>query len=157
MTTRDPLEDTELTLLLGLAFQSVLTEFTARLEAAGHHGLRPVHGMLLQALKASPATSTELADHLGVTKQAAGQIVDGLERRGYVERLPHPAGGRRKLVALTPRAEEHLRVAGQVLHELEAELADRLAGAGLDLPRTELAAIVRGLSGERVPPLRPGW
>ncbi|MBW1596000.1 MarR family transcriptional regulator [Streptomyces sp. JJ38] len=103
------------------AFQSVLTEFTAHLEAAGHHGLRPLHGMLFQALRAGPATSTEPAEHLGITKQAAGQIVDGLEGRGYVERLPHPAGGRRPSTgyhrsgptgeALTPQPAGSVRLA----------------------------------------------
>ncbi|MFZ3561967.1 MarR family transcriptional regulator [Streptomyces sp. BH055] len=39
-------------------------------------------------LKGSGATSSELAEGLGVTKQAAGQIIDDLEQRGYVERRP---------------------------------------------------------------------
>ncbi|MER5476652.1 MarR family transcriptional regulator [Streptomyces sp. NPDC002734] len=156
-TTHDPLERTELTFLLGMAFQLVLTEFVNRLDAAGYDDLRPMHGLVFQALRGAGATSSELAETLGVTKQAAGQIVDDLEKRGYVERRPHPAGGRRKLVVLTARAQEHLAVAGRTLHGLEAELAARLQESGLRLPRAELAALVRVMAGDSPPPLRPLW
>ncbi|MFD7296882.1 MarR family winged helix-turn-helix transcriptional regulator [Streptomyces sp. NPDC059897] len=157
METNDPLERTELTFLLGMAFQLVLTEFVSRVDAAGYSDLRPVHGLVFQMLKDSGATSSELAEGLGVTKQAAGQIIDDLEKRGYVERRPHPAGGRRKLVVLTDKATEHLAVAGRILHDLEGQLAERLRAAGRELPRAELAAIVRTLAGDAIPPLRPVW
>ncbi|MGW0686169.1 MarR family winged helix-turn-helix transcriptional regulator [Streptomyces sp. NPDC002754] len=157
METPDPLERTELTFLLGMAFQLVLTEFVSRVDAAGYSDLRPVHGMVFQVLHGSGATSSELAEELGVTKQAAGQIIDDLENRGYVERRPHPAGGRRSLVVLTGKALEHLAVAGGILHDLEAQLAERLSASGREVPRAELAAIVRTLAGDRIPPLRPVW
>ncbi|MEU7555182.1 MarR family winged helix-turn-helix transcriptional regulator [Streptomyces sp. NPDC044571] len=145
----------ELAFLLGLGFQLLLGEFTRRLDEAGYGDLRPVHGMAFQALKGPGATATELAERLGVTKQAAGQIVDDLEKRGYVRREPHPEGGRRKLVVLTPAADRHLAVAGRVLHALEAEL-----GADVDLGalRMELGRLVRALNGDApLPALRPVW
>lgn len=157
METRDPLERTELTFLLGMSFQLVLGEFVRRLDAAGYAELRPVHGMVFQVLRGAGATSSELAEELGVTKQAAGQIIDDLEKRGYVARRPHPAGGRRKLVVLTDKAQEHLTVAGRVLHDLEAQLTRRLQEAGGQVPRAELAAIIRTLAGDALPPLRPVW
>ncbi|MFF8712576.1 MarR family winged helix-turn-helix transcriptional regulator [Streptomyces sp. NPDC015184] len=157
METHDPLERAELTFLLGMAFQLVLSEFVSRLDAAGHADLRPVHGLVFQALRGSGATSSELAERLGVTKQAAGQIIDDLEKRGYVERRPHPAGGRRKLVVLTGKALEHLVAAGRILHELEAQLAEQLHEAGRQIPRAELAAVIRALAGDSIPPWRPVW
>ncbi|MEU7601058.1 MarR family transcriptional regulator [Streptomyces sp. NPDC041003] len=153
--TRDENEGVELTFLLGLGFQLLLGEFTRRVAEAGYTGLRPLHGMAFQALKGPGATATELAERLGVTKQAAGQIVDDLEKRGYVRREPHPGGGRRKLVVLTPAAEAHLAVAGRILHELEAELA---GSADLPVLRQELGRLVRALHGDDgLPPLRPVW
>ncbi|MFE3990987.1 MarR family winged helix-turn-helix transcriptional regulator [Streptomyces goshikiensis] len=141
--------------LLGMGFQLLLGEFTRRVAAAGYEDLRPLHGMTFQVLGRSGATATELAEHLGVTKQAAGQIVDDLERRGYVRREPHPEGGRRKLVVLTRAAHDHLAVAGRILHELEAELAHT---ADLGALRGELARLVRALHGEGpLPALRPVW
>ncbi|MEV4317292.1 MarR family transcriptional regulator [Actinocrispum sp. NPDC049592] len=149
--TDDPLASTELTFLLGMGFQLVLGEFVARVSAAGYADLRPVHGAVFQALKRSGATSSELAATLGVTKQAAGQIVDELERKGYVRREPHPEGGRRKLVVLTPAAHRHLEVAGRILHELEASLGD------VSVLRAELTRLIRSLAGETLPALRPVW
>jgi DNA-binding MarR family transcriptional regulator len=152
--TEDPLARTELTFLLGLGFQLVLREFVTRVDAAGYADLRPIHGVVFQTLRESGATSTELAEHLGVTKQAAGQIVDELERKGYVTRQPHPGGGRRKLVVLTPKAFEHLTVAGRILHGLEAELAGEVDFAVI---RTELTKLIRTMSGPTLPALRPFW
>lgn len=152
--TEDPLARTELTFLLGLGFQLVLREFVTRVEAAGYDDLRPIHGMVFQALRGSGATSTELAEHLGVTKQAAGQIVDELERKGYLTRLPHPDGGRRKLVVLTDKAFEHLTVAGRILHGLEAELGEQVDFSVL---RAELTKLIRTMSGADLPALRPFW
>jgi DNA-binding MarR family transcriptional regulator len=153
----DPLARTELTFLLGLAFQVVLGEFVRRVDAAGYTDLRPVHGMLFQVLRGPGATSSEIAERLGVTKQAAGQMVDDLERRGYLRREAHPDGGRRRLVVLTDRAHAHLAVAGRVLHGLEAELAAQLGDEELARLRVDLARLTRHLSGDVVPPLRPTW
>jgi len=149
--TDDPLAKTELTFLLGMGFQLVLGEFVARVSAAGYADLRPVHGAVFQMLRGPGATSSELAARLGVTKQAAGQIVDELERKGYVARTEHPDGGRRKLVVLTAKALQHLQVAGRVLHGLEGELGDVA-----DL-RAQLVRLIRTFSGPDLPPLRPVW
>ncbi|WP_234359277.1 MarR family winged helix-turn-helix transcriptional regulator [Plantactinospora sp. BC1] len=157
MTTDDPLARTELTFLLGMGFQLVLAEFVRRVAEAGYPDLRPVHGLAFQALRGGGATGTELAERLGVTKQAAGQLVDELERRGYLRREPHPSGGRRRLIVLTDRATEHLAVAGRVLHTLEAELVAGIGADGLAALRTELSRLVRHLAGDEPPPLRPLW
>ncbi|MGW7329768.1 MarR family winged helix-turn-helix transcriptional regulator [Streptomyces sp. NPDC054840] len=140
---------------MGLGFQLLLGEFTRRVAEAGYTDLRPLHGMAFQALKGPGATASELAERLGVTKQAAGQIVDDLEKRGYVRREPHPEGGRRKLVVLTAAATDHLAVAGRILHELEAELA---GAVDLGALRGELGRLVRVLNGDGpLPALRPVW
>ena len=147
------LDDLELAFLLGHGYHALLGEFVRRLDAAGYGDLRPAHGFVFQALRGPGRTASELAEHLGVTKQAAGQLVDDLERRGYVKRVAHPAGGRRRLVVLTEAAERHLRVAGDTLHRLEAELDV----ARLDRLRDDLVWLIRTLSGDQLPPLRPIW
>ncbi|MBE1462369.1 MarR family winged helix-turn-helix transcriptional regulator [Kibdelosporangium phytohabitans] len=152
--TEDPLARTELTFLLGMGFQLVLREFVTRMDAAGYQDLRPIHGAVFQALRRSGMTGTELADRLGVTKQAASQIVDELEDKQYVTRTPHPDGGRRKLIVLTDKAARHLTVAGRILHGLEAELAGHVDFAGL---RGELTKLIRTMSGPDLPALRPVW
>ncbi|MBO0831500.1 MAG: MarR family transcriptional regulator [Actinobacteria bacterium] len=153
----DPLADEELSWLLGIAFQVILAEFNRRLDDVGHGDLRPVHGMIFQIAQGEGVTSTELADRLGVTKQAAGQLVTDLEKRGYVSREEHPQGGRRRLIVLTDKAIDHLNTAGPILHQLEAELAAQAGDLNLTGLRTELARIIRAIAGTSLPPLRPVW
>lgn len=47
-----------------------------------------------------------LGDELGVTRPNVTKLVDGLERGGLVERLPHPSDGRMVHAHLTPQGEE---------------------------------------------------
>ncbi|MGW0832878.1 MarR family winged helix-turn-helix transcriptional regulator [Streptomyces prunicolor] len=68
--------------------------------ARGFEG-RPAYGFAFARLAPDGATATDLAAHLGVTKQAASQLVDELVRKGYVERRPHPGDARARLVVLT--------------------------------------------------------
>ena len=49
-------------------------------------------------------TQTQLADRLGMGRAATGAVVDALERRGLVERRPHPSDRRVWLVAPTAAA-----------------------------------------------------
>ena len=56
---------------------------------------------MLRTLGAGPTTISGLAERLEITKQGASQIVDDMERRGYVERRPDPADARAKLLQLT--------------------------------------------------------
>jgi hypothetical protein len=58
---------------------------------------------------------------------------------------------------LTAAAERHLVVAGETLHQLERELADRLGAERVQTLREDLVKLVRTLSGEQLPPLRPIW
>jgi DNA-binding MarR family transcriptional regulator len=158
VTARDPLASTELTFLLGISFQLVLAEFTRRLDAAGHGDLRPVHGMIFQILYGDGATSSELAERLNVTKQASGQLIADLEKRGYVRREDHPQGGRRRLIVLTDKALAHLEAAGAILHQLESEIAARAGGDTLLALRAELARLIRTMTEDGdIPPLRPLW
>jgi DNA-binding MarR family transcriptional regulator len=153
----DPLERAELLYLFGMAFQLLQNSFVGLLDTLGYTDLRPVHGMVFQLLRDGGATSTELAEQIGVTKQAAGQIVAYLEERGYVTRTAHPDGGRRRLVVLTAKARDHLAVAGSVLTGLEGGLAERIGAADLAALRRALAKVVRELGGAQLPPLRPIW
>ncbi|WP_432827516.1 MarR family winged helix-turn-helix transcriptional regulator [Dactylosporangium sp. CA-092794] len=45
---------------------------------------------------------SELSEHLKIAPRSTTEVVDGLEDRGLVERLPDPADRRATLVELTP-------------------------------------------------------
>ncbi len=69
-----------------------------------------------------------LGDELGVTRPNVTKLVDGLERGGLVERLPHPTDRRMVQAHLTRQglrvAEEALPGRGEVLERLWDRLDD---------------------------------
>lgn len=69
----------------------------------GFDDIRPAHGFAFLLISAGDATTADVAVHLGITKQAAGQLVDHLVTRGYVERRPDPRDARARLLVLTER------------------------------------------------------
>lgn len=134
------------------AGRAAIDELHRRLAERGHPDMRPVHGYAFQIIGADGATATELGRRLGVTKQAASQMVDELVRLGYVQRGADPADGRRRIVTLTPRGVDSLRVSAAIFDELLAEW--RAAGADVDAAVDALDRLGRLYgAGE----LRPIW
>jgi DNA-binding MarR family transcriptional regulator len=64
---------------------------------------------------------TDLAEQAQVTKQAAGALVDELERAGYVTRIPDPTDNRARLVCIAAKGAAANEVASAVVAEVEAE------------------------------------
>lgn len=152
----DPLGHYELIFLLGLAFQQVQRDFVQHLDAAGYDDLRPAHGFALQVITQGRAvTASELAERLGITKQAGSQLVDQLVERGYVSRATHPSGGRRRLLVLTARGHQHMRDAGSILQQVEKTFTKSIDRHRLAELRSDLIAIIRtSAPAPEVPPLR---
>ncbi|MFI7439227.1 MarR family winged helix-turn-helix transcriptional regulator [Nonomuraea indica] len=115
----------ELPLLLLLGFRVLIDELHAELARQGHPELRPMHGFVMQAIGRG-TTAVELGRTLGVSKQAAGKTIETLERAGYVERAVDPADTRRKLVRLTPRGLDALRLSAHGFDTLRRRWADEL-------------------------------
>ncbi|MEU1520388.1 MarR family winged helix-turn-helix transcriptional regulator [Streptomyces sp. NPDC005811] len=140
---------------LSAALLAAAGELTQRIHegvvARGFEGVRPAHGFAFARLAPGGATVTDLAVHLGVTKQAASQLVDELVRKGYVERRPHPGDARARLIVLTGRGWECTRAA--------EEAAAEVVGGWLDvLGEGEVRALGDRL-GRIAPygPIRPAW
>jgi DNA-binding MarR family transcriptional regulator len=119
--------------------------------ARGFEGVRPAHGFAFARLAPDGATVTDLAVHLGVTKQAASQLVDEMVRKGYAERRPHPGDARARLVVLTERGWECTRAAEEAAAEAVREWEGLVGEAELRVLREQLLRVApRG-------PLRPAW
>jgi len=121
------------------------------LAARGFDDVRPAHGFAFVRISAGGATAREIGDHLGVTKQAASQLVDDLLAKGYVRREPHPTDARARLITLTDRGWACTRAAEQAAEDVvrtwTATLGQRRVSALLaDLTRVAPLG-----------PLRPVW
>ena len=119
----------ELPLRLFLAFRVIVDEVHAELAREGHPELRPMHGFAFQAIGPDGTTAVELGRRLGVSKQAAGKLVETLERAGYVERGADPADARRKIVRLTGRGIAVLDRSAQIFERIRGDWVREL-GAG---------------------------
>ncbi|MFI0966912.1 MarR family winged helix-turn-helix transcriptional regulator [Streptomyces sp. NPDC021080] len=140
---------------LSAALLAAAGELTQRIHegvvARGFEGVRPAHGFTFARLAPDGATATEIAAHLGVTKQAASQLVEELVRKGYVERRPHPGDARARLVVLTELGWACTRAAEEAAADAVGAWAEVLGESEMRALRTLLASIAP------YGPIRPTW
>jgi len=148
----------ELAMLMPFAFRFMTDELHCRLAELGFGDARPAHGFAFVRLTPHGATGNELAEHLGVTKQAASQMVDYLEAHGYVARRPHPSDGRGKIVVLTERGWACIRATERILADIEARWAEIIGAERMASLRDDLRRIVESEMGDAPSTrLRPVW
>lgn len=136
-------------LLLGAA-GTVLQAIHEGVERRGFVGVRPAHGFAFVRLVPDGATIVEVAEHLGVTKQAASQLVEDLLRRGYVRSEPHPRDARAKLITLTDQGWACTRAADEAALDAVRDWArelgpDRVGQLTADLARVSKPGRLRPL------------
>ena len=125
-------------LLVVGASRPVAERLNAAVAAAGIDDMRTPYGFVIRALARAPLGLTELAEYLGVTKQAAIKVVDEMEARGFLVREPHPADRRAKVLRLTARGNAVRSAALAESGRMEAELRAELGDADVDAMRRVL-------------------
>jgi DNA-binding MarR family transcriptional regulator len=144
----------ELPLLLFAGFRTLIDELHASLAAHGHPDVRPVHGFAMQAIGMRGASISEIGRRLGVSKQAAGKTVDRLAALGYVERVDDPRDARSKLIRLTPRGVDSLRLAAEIFERLRADWVAQLGAERVRSLESSLRTVVPAAG---YPVDVPGW
>ncbi len=114
--------------LLGESFRALDRQLHDGMVAAGFGDVRPAHYAVFRFLKPEGSRVTELAEEARMTKQSMGELVEYLERRGYVERLPDPRDGRARIVVFTEAGVRWTEAASERIGEIEDALAERLGG-----------------------------
>ncbi|MEU5889255.1 MarR family winged helix-turn-helix transcriptional regulator [Streptomyces sp. NPDC047461] len=141
-------------LALSAALLAAAGELTHRINdgvVARGFEARPMYGFAFTRLAPDGATVTDLAVHLGVTKQAASQLVEDLVRKGYVERRPHPDDARARLVVLTERGWACTRAAEEAAAEAVRAWVELIGEGEVRALRDQLARIAP------YGPIRPAW
>jgi DNA-binding MarR family transcriptional regulator len=128
-------------ILLLLADQEFVRELREQVAAQGFDDQGRSDGFVFRTLSAGPTTISGLAERLEITKQGAGQIVDDMERRGYVERRPDPSDARAKLLHLTERGEAALATARKFHQTYERRLRKRFGDEAIDTLRDVLTDV----------------
>jgi DNA-binding MarR family transcriptional regulator len=110
----------------------------AAVERAGIQDMRASFGYVIRALAERERTLTELADLLSVTKQAAIKVVDEMEERDFIERVPDASDRRAKVIRLTPKARRVRRAALAESRKIERELTAELGASDVRAMRRTL-------------------
>ena len=133
--------------LMQLVAASGAPRLRAAFAAAGLDGIRPAQSAVLVPLAAGAQHASDLADRFRVSRQAVAQAVAALERHNYVTRVPDPADARARLIELTPRGRQALRVMRSHALDLERRWQKTLGQGRLAELRTILQMLLEAESG----------
>lgn len=108
---------------LGYLLKHVLAQLTeAQTAALAPYGVTGRDLAVLSAIAAGePLSQLEVAARLRVDRTSIGDLLDGLEDRGLVERRRSAEDRRRNVVALTPQGESTFASAERIRLEVERE------------------------------------
>lgn len=107
--------------LMFIASRHIETRVMEALAAAGFDDITLAQARVAARVGPDGTRLTSLAEQAQVTKQTVGQLVDQLERAGYVERVPDPLDARAKLVRFADRGRAVLVVAREVEEAVREE------------------------------------
>jgi DNA-binding MarR family transcriptional regulator len=130
--------------VLPIVANRVEEELHERTRAKGHDGLQLSHARLIALLGEGEMCVSQMARLQGVSRQATGATVRGLESLGYVRRDPHETDGRAVHVRLTGRGEDLIRDSLEALEELEQRLR-KILGARRFADLVSVAAELHGV------------
>ncbi|HEX8753775.1 MAG TPA: MarR family transcriptional regulator [Solirubrobacterales bacterium] len=139
--------------LLDVALEAMLGEFRTDLGDSAFQDIRPTHGCVFRFVRDDGMRLTKLAELAHITKQSAGEIVDDLASRGYVERVPDPADRRAKLICLTDRGREAQTFGFTLFAEVEKRWMERYGRERVEALRETLEDIASHEAPEAVPEL----
>ncbi len=149
--------------LLARARRSWIEQVRDRMQEAGFPGYRPSDALVLALLLQRPLAIGQLGEAVGISRQAARQMADGLVERGYATFGADEADARRTLVVLTRRGKAYGRAIWTAQDALNETVRSRVSEADLAAADAVLRAVfpddkARQRVDERMPPPtgRPG-
>lgn len=112
----------------------------SRLDEAGWPQITRAHSLVFAHLDLEGTRPSELANRIGISRQAVDQTLGELVELGLVELAPDPASRRSKLVILTPTGKATVGSAHAIFTELEDTLAGRIGRTSVTELRRALEA-----------------
>jgi len=134
-------EDVPIPALLRAARGAYGYAVTARLAAAEFDDMPRNGPYVLGGMANHGGSAGDLIRQLGVTKQAASQLIDTLVIRGYLERQVNPDDRRRTTITLTDRGRAAASIVEAGVDAVDEELSGLVTPAGVAGLRAGLAAL----------------
>lgn len=144
--------------LLARARRSWVEQVRERMQEAGFPGYRQSDAWVLALLLQRPLAIGQLGEAMGISRQAARQMADGLAERGYATFGTDDADARRTLVVLTRRGKAYGRAIWMAQDALNETVRSRVSEADLAAADAVLRAVfpddnARQRADKRMPPL----
>lgn len=136
------MSDLNLGLLLFLPYRAMESAVLTELRKHGHD-LPISQARVFQRISPAGTRMADLAVAAQVGKQTLTSIVDQLESRGYVRRIPDPADARARIVTITERGQELVELSRPVVERVEAHWTRELGAKRARELRVLLADLVR--------------
>lgn len=111
----------------------------------GRPKLRPAHTALFPHIDLEGTRVNDLAERVGVSKQAISQVLDDLESWKIVARKKDPEDARARLVMFTDLGKRGLLEGLQILTDLEVELGAAIGDEHIKRLRSALLRILEHL------------
>jgi DNA-binding MarR family transcriptional regulator len=139
---RDTADDIVIPALLRAARGAYAIAIRRNLAAAGFDDLPRNGPFVLGGMANGGVSAGDLIRQLGVTKQAASQLIDTLVLRGYLQRRVDSEDRRRMAIELTDRGRAAAAAVRAGVEAVEADLAELLSPAEVAGLRAGLVALI---------------
>jgi DNA-binding MarR family transcriptional regulator len=128
--------------LLALARQSWIAQMAGGLAARGYGEYRRSDAAAVRQLQRGPMSIGRLGAALGVTRQAARKVADGLERRGFATMARDQVDTRQVNVELTRDGEAYAEAVRAVIDDLNGAVMRKVRPDDLAVADAVLRAVL---------------
>src|SRR6478752_1777421 len=131
-------------ILLRAPWQAIRARIHAELVAAGFSDVRPRDLAVLQWPGPDGMRAIDVATNASMSKQAVKPLLDHLEERGYLKRVPDPDDHRAQRIHTTARGQRLMAAASAIITDIDQDIERQLGSATHAQLRTileELATI----------------
>jgi len=142
MTTPTDADEIVLPALIRAARGSYGHAIRASLAAAGYEDVPRNGAFVLGGMVNHGGSAADLVRQLGVSKQAASQLIDVLVIRGYLQRRADPDDRRRQTLEVTERGRGAAAAVRSAVLSVDAELAGLISPEELAGLRAGLIALI---------------
>jgi DNA-binding MarR family transcriptional regulator len=136
--------------LLGRLLRTFRQDLHRRSQEAGYTDVREAHLQVFGAIDWTGTRLSVLAARSNMTAPAMSELVDELERAGYVERRPDRTDGRAKLIRPTRKGRRLLVEGLRAVREIEAGYADLVGPERFEAMASAMERLVDATSGSWV-------
>ncbi len=138
-------------ILLRTPWQAIRARIHGELVAAGFKDVRPCDLAILQWPGPDGMRAIDVAANATMSKQAVKPLLDHLEQRGYLKRLPDRDDHRAQRIRTTARGKRLMASASAIITEIDQDI-ERQLGSGT---HAQLRAILEDLATITTPNRRP--